>query len=225
MNRTELNGFRRTLEELADRIRGDVAATTEAARRTAGGQAAGELTNAPQHLGDMGSEEFLHGMNVTLLANEEHLADEVHAAIQRLNDGRFGSCEACGEPIAQGRLEALPYARYCVNCAATVDSDDAPNFNAGRVQGPADTLAGRSNGAPRDDDGVVAIQFDDTEGQEEEHAIGTAGGGTALGGLAGTTEGHGDPDEIRLERATANGDFDNQDSRPPANEDRDREHF
>lgn len=43
---------------------------------------------------------------------------EVELAIERLNDGSYGVCEVCGQPIAPARLEAKPTARTCINCAS-----------------------------------------------------------------------------------------------------------
>ena len=43
---------------------------------------------------------------------------EIDAAIARLDDGTYGVCERCGEPIGTGRLEARPLARRCISCAA-----------------------------------------------------------------------------------------------------------
>ena len=42
---------------------------------------------------------------------------EVEHALARVADGTYGRCEACGEPIAPGRLDALPSATTCVGCA------------------------------------------------------------------------------------------------------------
>lgn len=42
---------------------------------------------------------------------------EITQALQRLKDGTYGECEVCGNPIAPGRLEALPEATRCINCA------------------------------------------------------------------------------------------------------------
>jgi RNA polymerase-binding protein DksA len=42
----------------------------------------------------------------------------VTAALERIADGSYGVCESCGEEIAEGRLEAIPEATRCVNCAA-----------------------------------------------------------------------------------------------------------
>ena len=53
------------------------------------------------------------------LANslKETLA-EVEQALAKLEDGTYGRCENCGEPIAPARLEAKPGARFCINCAS-----------------------------------------------------------------------------------------------------------
>jgi RNA polymerase-binding transcription factor DksA len=42
---------------------------------------------------------------------------ELDAALTRLDDGTFGTCTGCGEPIAPERLDALPAASTCVSCA------------------------------------------------------------------------------------------------------------
>jgi DnaK suppressor protein len=43
--------------------------------------------------------------------------DEVALAIARLEEGTYGRCEACGEPVAPARLEAMPATRFCINHA------------------------------------------------------------------------------------------------------------
>ncbi len=45
----------------------------------------------------------------------------VDAALARLDEGGFGTCERCGKPIAPARLEALPWAAYCIECQRVVD--------------------------------------------------------------------------------------------------------
>jgi len=45
----------------------------------------------------------------------------VDAALLRLDDGSFGSCRRCGRAIGVGRLEALPWAAYCIDCQRAVD--------------------------------------------------------------------------------------------------------
>ncbi|MCW5983311.1 MAG: TraR/DksA family transcriptional regulator [Bryobacteraceae bacterium] len=52
----------------------------------------------------------------------------VEEALDRLDSGEYGLCLACDEPISPRRLEALPWARYCVHCQdqASVDFDERP---------------------------------------------------------------------------------------------------
>jgi RNA polymerase-binding transcription factor DksA len=43
---------------------------------------------------------------------------DVEAALSRLEEGTYGACELCGKPIGEARLEAMPAARRCIDCAA-----------------------------------------------------------------------------------------------------------
>ena len=44
--------------------------------------------------------------------------EEVDAAVARVDAGTYGACERCGRPIGDARLDALPAARRCIDCAA-----------------------------------------------------------------------------------------------------------
>jgi len=45
----------------------------------------------------------------------------VDDALARLDDGTYGTCVRCGQPIAAARLEALPWAAHCIDCQTSVD--------------------------------------------------------------------------------------------------------
>jgi RNA polymerase-binding transcription factor DksA len=49
-----------------------------------------------------------------LAANLESLLADVERALGKLDEGTYGRCETCGEPIAPARLEAMPASRFCV---------------------------------------------------------------------------------------------------------------
>lgn len=55
----------------------------------------------------------------TLLRETEVRMSELEAALQRLDEGRYGRCEACGGEIAEGRLEARPWTRFCITHAGS----------------------------------------------------------------------------------------------------------
>jgi len=48
----------------------------------------------------------------------------VGSALQKLEEGNFGDCERCGEAIAEKRLEALPFARYCIECQRAIEEEE-----------------------------------------------------------------------------------------------------
>ena len=194
MTKTKTNRFRTQLRALADRVGATAAGLEEQVRTPTGGEAAGGISNVPMHLGDVGSEAYNQELNATLLENESHLRGEVQAALERIDSGTFGTCEACGGAIAEERLEALPYVRHCVGCAAKLQSGAAVNLNAGRPGAWQSTL---------DDTDADGAQANDV------HAAGTPGGGGPGGGLAGTNAGRGDPaDGDNLEETMGSGNFD-----------------
>jgi DnaK suppressor protein len=63
-----------------------------------------------------GSRAATFQLNTGLLATARHHLEEIEAALGRVEDGRYGLCGGCDEPIMPERLEILPAARYCVDC-------------------------------------------------------------------------------------------------------------
>jgi DnaK suppressor protein len=81
----------------------------------------GELSSFDQHPGDSGTETFEMEKNVSLLEQVDDELSEVEAAVQRLARGSYGTCQACGRPIGDDRLEALPATRFCVEDQAKAE--------------------------------------------------------------------------------------------------------
>jgi len=66
---------------------------------------------------DSGQVAAEQGENQALAAQLRNELEEVERALGKLDDGTYGLCETCGEPIAPARLEAKPAARYCITHA------------------------------------------------------------------------------------------------------------
>jgi RNA polymerase-binding transcription factor DksA len=82
-----------------------------------------ELSSADQHQADVGTETFNREADLSILEQiEAELADVAHA-LRRLDDGTYGTCEACGKPIDDARLEALPAARFCLDDQAGAERE------------------------------------------------------------------------------------------------------
>lgn len=215
MNANSQNKHRRALQALRNRISADASVVAEQARGPSGGQANGGLSNTPFHLGDSGSDEFLFDMTALLAENEQYLVREVDDALARIDDGSYGRCENCGSAIVAERLDAMPFARHCVACAEQLQSGLDVNFNTGRPLSPSDTLA--PEGAMQESwrPGVEAGRGASGRNvvANDEHAVGEPGGGTAIGGLAGSNSGDGTPEISDLQDAAGSGDFDVESSR------------
>src|SRR5204863_8485317 len=94
------------LEAERSRLRAELAAAIEApGQMTYGSQAA-----AATHVFEQQRDLALRGRSENQLAL-------VEAALARIDDGRFGACVRCGQPVAPERLEALPWAEHCIDCA------------------------------------------------------------------------------------------------------------
>jgi RNA polymerase-binding protein DksA len=117
MTKADLESYRETLLSLRSRLSGDVSHLTDEALRATGGEASGSLSNAPLHMADLGTDNFEQEFAFTLLQNQEQALDEIREALERIRQGTFGRCEECGAPIPKARLQAVPYARHCVECA------------------------------------------------------------------------------------------------------------
>ncbi len=74
----------------------------------------GELNTVDQHPADLGSEVFDAQRQSAVLDVARDQRAQVVAALQRIDDGSYGRCLACGEPIADERLDVRPEAAYCM---------------------------------------------------------------------------------------------------------------
>src|SRR5438552_6696091 len=121
MTKTEMEAYRDNLLTLRDRHNGDASHLADEALRRTGGGAAGNLSNMPIHMADLGTDNFEQEFTLSLLQNEEQALDQINAALDRIGKGTFGRCEECQKEIRRERLKALPYARHCVACARKLE--------------------------------------------------------------------------------------------------------
>jgi RNA polymerase-binding transcription factor DksA len=117
----ELVSYRQVLQTLRSRLRGDLDQMTDEAlgRDMAGGT--GNLSNVPLHLADLGTDNYDQEFTLGLIENEQGTLELVNQALDRMEQGRFGQCVECGEPISKPRLQAIPYARHCIRCARKLE--------------------------------------------------------------------------------------------------------
>ena len=98
-------------EKLLDRREGLVGQVQEAEAYSR--QRDAEATQDPA---DMAANAYTKELLVSMSANDRHLLQLIDEALFRIEDGDFGKCIHCGQPIQEKRLEAVPWARHCLRC-------------------------------------------------------------------------------------------------------------
>jgi DnaK suppressor protein len=119
------------LEEERTRLQG-IRDDLQRERAEATSDTGDELSSFDQHPGDVGTETFELERNVSLLEQVENELEEIEAAFGRLERGEYGRCQACGRPIGDERLDAMPAARFCVEDQARAEREAGYPGSRGR---------------------------------------------------------------------------------------------
>ena len=82
-----------------------------------------ELSSYDQHQADVATETFEREKDLSILDNIDGELADVEHALQRIDAGTYGTCEACGKTIDDARLEALPAARFCLEDQAQAEHE------------------------------------------------------------------------------------------------------
>jgi len=65
---------------------------------------------------DLASSEYIQSFALRLRGRERHFLDKIDTALRKIEDGAFGTCEDCEDPIGRKRLEARPETTLCIRC-------------------------------------------------------------------------------------------------------------
>lgn len=86
----------------------------------------GELSHNDQHQADTGTETFNRERDLSILEQVEAELADVERALRRLDEGTYGTCEACGQAIGDERLEAMPATRFCLADQSLAEREHRP---------------------------------------------------------------------------------------------------
>jgi DnaK suppressor protein len=103
------------LRQQTERVRTEQAAAIEAADD-------GVKDSVDMSLQDVNQELMLR-----LGERDSQTVAEIDEALRRIDEGTYGQCERCGNPIDERRLEALPTARYDAACQAAIEANSGQN--------------------------------------------------------------------------------------------------
>lgn len=80
-----------------------------------------ELADYDNHPADAATETFEREKDLAIDQNTTQLIENIDRAIEKIDNGTYGICDRCGNVISKARLEALPYAAFCIECQDIVD--------------------------------------------------------------------------------------------------------
>lgn len=115
MSTLDLEHFQEALE--AERRRVQDALRYLHAEEPAGDGDEGQESRMEDHLADSAAVTYDREVDYSLEENSEQVLEEIDRALERIRNGTYGKCRRCGKDIPAERLEAIPYAQYCIDDA------------------------------------------------------------------------------------------------------------
>src|SRR5688572_26345815 len=107
MKKAEAKVYKERLLALRARLRGDVNQMAEAALKKNRLQAGGDLSSMPIHMADLGSDAYEQEFTLSLMENDEDTLSAIETALERIEEGVYGTCEECAVNIPKTRLNAI----------------------------------------------------------------------------------------------------------------------
>ena len=111
------------------------------------------------HQADAGSDAYDRDFALSLLSQEQDALYEIDQALKRIELGTYGKCEMSGKPIPRPRLEAIPFARFTVECQSQLEKQN----KASRVRQSVTSLFGLT-----DEEGGEAEEEEATPAEVKE---------------------------------------------------------
>jgi DnaK suppressor protein len=108
LKKSDLKRFKQILEEKRE-------ALVKAARESLQEDMTLDTNDLPDEM-DLASSEYLQSFTFRLRGRERFFLDKIDQALKRIEDGSFGICDTCEEPISVKRLEARPETTLCIRC-------------------------------------------------------------------------------------------------------------
>jgi RNA polymerase-binding protein DksA len=121
LSAADINHFKEMLLEKRREILVNVNEMEDEALKKSRLDASGDLSSMPIHMADIGTDNYEQEFALGLMDSERKLLKEIDDALQRIEKRTYGTCEGTGKPISKARLEAQPWARYCVEYARMLE--------------------------------------------------------------------------------------------------------
>ncbi len=124
MDKKELKAFKELLIKKKAEVAKGIEHIANDALKTSQRDAAGDLSAYSLHMADMATDNYDREFALNIADNEQKIVHRIDEAIEKIDGGTYGLCEACSKKINKTRLKAVPYAELCVPCQETQEKQD-----------------------------------------------------------------------------------------------------
>ncbi len=115
MMKQEMVKYKKLLIKVREDIAGDISHIAKESHKSQK-ESSGDLSGYSFHMADMASDSYDRELSLNIAGGEQEIVYEIDEALKRIEDGKFGKCITCEKKIPQKRLNAVPYAKYCIQC-------------------------------------------------------------------------------------------------------------
>ncbi len=112
----ELAIYRELLQHQLERMQKNLNSLAADNLKRSPSDTTGDISFYSTHMADHGTDNFDRELALNLVSGRQESIYDIEFAIQRIDDGTYGICQACDNPIERPRLKALPFARKCLAC-------------------------------------------------------------------------------------------------------------
>jgi len=118
VSKKELERYRRLLDEKKSSLSQEIAKTRSAEEET--------TEESTQDIADKAVSSYTREFLYSLTDGERGTLLQIDEALARIDEGSYGYCTNCGQPMAEKRLTAVPWAPYCVDCQELAEKGMLP---------------------------------------------------------------------------------------------------
>ncbi len=108
MTKRKMQAYRKKLMAKRELIAGAIDRQLHAGKET--------QQDIPHDPADAASNSYIKELLYSQSTNDRYVLKLIDEALERMEDGTYGICVSCGNPIQEKRLQAVPWARHCIHC-------------------------------------------------------------------------------------------------------------
>ncbi len=104
LKKSDIEEYKKQLIELRVQLSGNLDEVSKEVRTPE------EAKGFSQHQADAGTDDFVRNVNLNIGSKEREILDQIDRALEKIEEGTYGKCDASGDYIPVKRLDAIPYA-------------------------------------------------------------------------------------------------------------------